>query len=382
VLVANAIEQGSATLANPNPSLNAAQLAAAGIVIQPPGPNQLNGVFYTIDPNYKPAYSVQASLSVATEIAPGLSLEIGYEMYRGIHIELSRDANYIQNTAAPIDPFVGPSYIPRLGSTAGEPNAQIFQNNQYASIGSSIYHGMTASLTKRYGHGLQFQANYTFSRAIDNTSDYSSISSPFRPDLVASDRSVSDFNLTHNFVANAVYTTPFKAGAGSFFSRALAAISVSPIVYARSGVPFTLLIPGLSNGAGGHTSEARPYFEGRNTGIGPGFVSWDLRISKALYIKGESGLRLDLIAQATNLLNRTNFSSVNNIFPDTATVDPVTGMTTSAVVPTPAGMVDLLHGPYRYRGSVPTSAAELSTPLTFGSADLARRVSFGLQLAF
>ena len=114
---------------------------------------------------------------------------------------------------------------------------------------------------------MQFQANYTWSKSIDNTSDYSSLSAPFRPDLVTADRSVSDFNITHDFVANAVYTTPYRAQ-GSWLLKALADISIAPIVYARSGVPFTLLVPGIAaNGAGSHTSEARPYHEGRNSGM-------------------------------------------------------------------------------------------------------------------
>ena len=377
------VGEGTATLANPNPELSAQQLAAAGIVIQPPGPNQVNGVFYTIQNNYKPEYSIQASTSVAQQIGSTLSLEIGYTMYRGVHIEQVNEANYIRNASAPIDPFVGPFYTPRPGSTAGEPNSQILQNDQYTSIGNSIYHGLTASLTKRYGRGLQFQANYTWSKAIDNTSDYSSLSTPFRLDLVAADRSLSDVNITHNFVANAVYTTPYQ-GRGGFFSKALADVSISPVVYARSGVPFTLLVPGISdNGAGLHTSEARPYREGRNTGIGPAFYSWDMRISKSLYLgKRDSGVRLDLIAQAADILNRTNFSAVNNIFPDTAVVDPATGLTQSAIVPTEEGNIDLLNGPYRYKGFVPHSAADLSSPLSFKLANPPRQISFALRLAF
>jgi hypothetical protein len=381
LLTATAIEQGNATLANPNPELNAAQLAAAGIVIQPVGPNQQNGVFYTISPHYKPEYSIQASLSVARQIAHDLSVEVGYQLYRGVHIEQNNEANYIRNTAAPIDPFIGPSYIPAPGSTAGEPNTQILQNNQFSSIGSSTYHGLTASLTKRFSRGLQFQVNYTFSKALDDTSDYSSLSTPFRPDLVTADRSLSDFNITHNFVANAVYTTPFHTDSANLFSKILADITVSPIVSVRSGVPYSLIVPGLSNGAGSHTSEARPFLEGRNTGIGPGFASWDMRISKALYIKKESGLRLELIAQTTNLLNHTNFSAVSNIFPDTA-VTNAAGVTTSALVPTPAGTVNLLSGPYRFKGFTPTSAAELASPLSFRSANPPRQISFALQLAF
>ncbi len=382
LLTATAIEQGSATIANPNPELSAQQLAAAGIVIQPPGPNQVNGVFYTIQHNYKPEYSIQASTSVAQQIGKSLSLELGYTMYRGVHIEQVNEANYVRDASAPLDPFIGPFYSPRSGSTAGEPNAQILQNNQYSSIGGSIYHGLTASLTKRYGRGLQFQANYTWSKAIDNTSDYSSLSAPFRPDRVAADRSVSDFNITHNFVANAVYTTPYRAQ-GSWLLKALADISIAPIVYARSGVPFTLLVPGIgANGAGSHTNEARPYHEGRNSGIGPAFYSWDMRISKALYLRRDSGVRLDLVAQAADILNHTNFSAVNNIFPDTAVADSSTGLTQSAIVPTAEGNVDLLHGPYRYTGFVPRSAADLSSPLSFKLANPPRQISFALRLAF
>jgi Carboxypeptidase regulatory-like domain len=381
ILTAFAIEQANATLANPNPELSTAQLAAAGIVIEPPGPNQVNGVFYTISPDFKPEYSIQASASIARQIGPNLSLEIGYDLYHSVHIEQNAEVNYVTDTALPVDPFIGPFYEPKPGSTVGEPNANILQNNQFSSIGNATYHGGTVSLTKRYGHGLQFQANYTYSRAIDDTSDYSSLSTPFRPDLLPLDRSASDFNITHSFVANAVYNMPFHAGQG-ILAAIFADVTVSPIVYARSGVPFTLLVPGLANGAGGHTSEARPYQEGRNTGIGPDFYSWDMRISKALYIRRDSGVRLEVIAQGTNLLNRANFNRVNNTFPDTAVVDPVTGLTASALVTTPEGVVNLLNGPYRYRGFVPTSAAELTTPLAFSSADPPRQLSFALQLAF
>jgi hypothetical protein len=373
LLTATAIEQSLATPSNPNPQLSAQQLAAAGINIVPVGPNQFNGVFYTIQDHFKPQYSIQASASIAQQIRPDLSLEIGYNMYRSVHIQQNQEANYIRDTTRAIDPFIGPFYTPKPGSTAGEPNAQVLQNNQFASIGSSIYHGMTASLTKRFSRGLQFQVNYTWSKAIDNTSDYSSLSTPFRPDLLSADRSLSDFNITHNFVANAVYTTPYKAQ-GNSFSKLLADISISPIIYARSGVPFTLLVPGLGgfngNFAGSHTSEARPYNEGRNLGIGPAYYSWDMRISKSLFLNRDSGMRLDLIAQATDILNHTNFSFVNNTFPNSETVQ------------TPEGNVDLLNGPYRFKGFAPRSAADLNTPLSFGGANPPRQISFALRFEF
>jgi hypothetical protein len=298
-----------------------------------------------------------------------------------VHIEQVLEGNFQQSPcnvvnpaefSAAIDPFIGPCYAPRPGTTAGESNSVIFENDTWTSSGTGTYQGFTASLTKRYGHGLQFQANYTLSRAEDDTSDYSPLSVPFRPGELSKDWAISDFNVTHNFVANAVYNLPFHSG-GGFWSAALADVSVSPIVYARSGIPFTLLVPGLGGTAGngtiGHTSEARPWNEPRNEGRGAPFASWDMRVSKAFYISRDKGLKLDLIAQAQNLLNRTNFAAVNNIFP----ADP------SYVLP---GGGTLLNGPYNVHGFAPTSVSQFSQPLAFTSAYPARYVSFGLQFAF
>ncbi len=381
---AGALERSIATASNPRPALSLAQLASVGINVVPPGPNQTNGAFFSVDPNFKSTYTIQSSLSVAQEIMHDLSLEIAYQMYRGVHIQEIQEANFVRDTALGIDPFIGPFYVPKPGSTFGTPNTQIVENNETTSDGNSIYHGLTASLTKRYGHGLQFQANYTFSKAIDNTSDYSSQSTPFRPDLLAADRSVSAFNIAHSFVANAVYTTPHR-GSGSFVSALLSDIAISPIVSVRSGVPFTLLVPGIaSNGTSGHTSEARPFNETRNKGIGPGYASWDMRISKAMFLKKDSKLRLDLIAQATNILNHTNFTRVNNLFPNTAVTNSA-GVTTSATVTIPEegnAVVDLLNGPYNYKGFAPSGPAQLTDPLAFQSAAPPRQISFGLQFAF
>lgn len=360
IFAAWAVQAAQATTANPNPALTAAQLASVGEVIGPPGPSAFGNIIYSLGPNFKPAYAVQASASIARQLTPALSAEVGYLMYHSVHIEEDVESNFVRDTTAPVDPFAGPFYVPRPGTTGGEPNASILQNNLYASVGSGIYHGMTASLTRRFGAGLQMQVNYTFSKAIDDTSDFSSLSAPFRPDLLNLDRSLSDFNVTHNFTADMVYTTPFRSGP-------LANITISPLVRAHTGIPFTLLAPGISNGTVGHNANARPWFEGRNDGIGPGFVSWDMRISKAL-LQRESR-RLEIIAQATNLLNRTNFAVVNNNFP----ADPT--------YPLPGGGT-LLAGPYGVHGFKPASVAQLSDPLSFTSAYPARQISLALRAVF
>ena len=381
VFAAWAVAQGKATVADPNPALTSGDLASIGWAINPPGPTAFGSVFSTLAPNFKPEYTIQASLSVARQIVPNLSVEVGYNLYRSVHVEQVVEGNYQQapcnvvNPAAftaAIDPFVGPCYTPRPGTTAGVPNSLVFVNNVWSSIGNGLYQGLTASVTRHYSHGLQFQANYTLSRAEDDTSDYSSLSVPFRPDQLAKDWAISDFNVTNSFVANAVYNTPFRSS-GGFWSKALADISISPILTAHSGIPFTLLVPGLGgasgNGTIGHTSDARPWNEPRNEGRGAPFATWDMRVSKAFYLNREKGLKLELIAQAQNLLNRTNFAAVNNIFPANPNFTLPNGG-------------NLLNGPYNAQGFAPTSVSQLSQPLAFTSAYPPRLVSFSLQLAF
>ena len=367
IFAAWALQESKATIAEPNPPLTNADLSSLGAAVGPPGPTAFGNVLYTLAPNFKPAYTIQASFSAARELRRDLTIELSYLMYRSVHIEQILETNFVRNTQVPIDPFAGPQYIPRPGTTDGEPNSSIFQNDAFSSVGDGIYNGGTVSLNRHLAGGLQFQMNYTLSRAIDDTSDFSVLTTPFRPDALNQDRAVSDFNIKHNFVANAVYKTPFRGGSGGFIPRMLAGVTVAPIFYARSGVPFTLLVPGLSNGTIGHNAYARPWNEGRNDGIGPAFLSVDLRISKEL-IRSEKG-HLDVIAQAQNLLNRTNFAAVNNNFP----VDPN--------YPLPGGGT-LGNGPFNVRGFAPDSITQLSQPLAFTSAYPARQVSLALRFAF
>ncbi len=377
------IEKSEATAANPNPSLTTAQLATVGINVIPTGPTKVGGAFFTVDPNFKQQYSIQSSASVTQELAPNLSFELGYIYYGGVHIQEIQEANFVPSGA--FDPFVGPIYMPKPGATGGEPNSTIVQNDETTSAGHSTYNGLTASLSKRYGHGLQFQINYTWSKAIDNVSDFSSQSTPFRPGLLNLDRSISDFNIKNSLVANAVYTSPMHHGGDSFARNLYSNFVIAPVVQVRDGVPFTELVPGIggpaSNGNSSHTSEARPFNEGRNLGIGPSYSTFDLRVSRGITLKRDTPLRLNLIAQSSNVLNHTNFTSVQNIFPNTA-VTNAAGLTTSAIVPTPEGNVNLLNGPYNLKGFRPVGAAQLTSPLAFKTAAPPRQISFGLELAF
>jgi hypothetical protein len=285
-----------------------------------------------------------------------MSLEIAYQMYHGVHIQTPYDGNYRETGV--IDPFLGPLY------KAIDPT--LAQREIYSSSGSSIYHGVTTSLTRR-SRSLTFQANYTFSRTIDDNTDFNNDFMPYRPTRRNLERAVSAFNITHNFVGSAVYALPFKAGRGNVLASIFADMTVSPIVSIRSGIPFTVRVPGMANDNGTRLESlyARPWHAGRNTGMGPGFQSVDLRFTKSLYIRRDSGVRLDLLAEGTNIFNHTNFSAINDVFP----YDPTYQI----------GSGTLLAGPYNVHG---IKALDRSQPLGFKAAFDPRQVQFGLKFIF
>jgi hypothetical protein len=356
----------------PFPRLSASQVEAAGFQI---GPGQPGRVIYDIMQPYKNPYSVQASLSVQRELGSNMAIEVGYQMYHGVHLSVPLDTN-MRETGI-VDPFIGPIYTPI--------DPTLMERLTSESIGSSIYHGLLASLNRRFARGLQFQVNYTFSKAMDDNTDFNGDFRPFRPTRVGREWGLSTFDIRHNFVANAVYEAPFKAG-GNFVSHVLADSTFSPILFLRSGIPFTVRVPGLQNGAGSTPLWARPWIAARNTGIGPNFYSLDLRITKSFYFDRDLGRRLDFLVQGTNILNRTNFSALNDTFPGGCMLPqaiPQPLPTGGVCDPQPFNVgpysINYLTGPFNVRG---VKGLDSSTPLGFKAAFDPRQVQFGLRLVF
>jgi hypothetical protein len=357
--------------------LTAADFAAVGIDTTSPGAS----VGYSVAPNYKNPYSFQASTGIAQQLGKDFSLELGYNMYHAVHLQMPVETGYAR--IAPGSPFcppvaTDPGCTDATGGPLYAPTGSQFQHTTYASNGSSIYHGLTASLTKRFSHGVQFQANYTWSKTIDDTIDFASFQNWFRPDLISSYRAVSVFDIPHIFTANAVYVTPFKTGHGAL-DTILADITISPIITLRSGLPFSVRIPNTTNKINGQTLDSNyaiPFFSSRDNNRGAPFYTWDMNFQKAIYVNRDRGVRLNMIVQAINLLNHVNFNHVNDVF-------DINGIPADGIVQTARGPVNLITGPFTgLKGMKPTSASQLTDPLFFSQADVPRQVQFGLRLAF
>ena len=79
---------------------------------------------------------------------------------------------------------------------------------------------------------------------------------------------------------------------------------------ARSGAPFNLNA-GFDTVGDRHSDTHRPWGLGRNVGIGPSFFGIDLRLARSFSLKEE--VSLQVVGEAFNILNHTNFKGVNGI---------------------------------------------------------------------
>ena len=345
-------------------------------------------VLFELNPDYKNNYTIQANIGIQREVVKNLGLEVAYQMYHGLHLQQPVGLNYCEAgtpgcpaTAANLvamsqrNPRLGPLYrVCGADTSCGRVNdAGITQFTDYQSRGTSIYHGMTVSLTKRFSNHFSFQSNYTWSKAIDDQTDFNSSFAPPFPTRLFTERAVSAFDIRHNFVFSGVIESPFKSGPDhNLLERTLADVSISPSIFIRSGIPFTLRT-GVDINGDTRGGTDRLFDIGRNTGIGPNYRSVNLRVSKAIRFKADSAMRLELSADFANIFNRTNFSAVNEVLPVTV------GATGILTFPDALAAQDYAAATNRLEGR---RDRLLSQPLGFTSAFNPRQILWGAKFVF
>jgi hypothetical protein len=240
------------------------------------------------------------------------------------------------------------------------------------SNGSSVYHGLTANLRKRFSQHYEFQASYTGSHAIDDSTDLESTLTPQDSYYPGLDRSTSTFDERNRLVFSGVYQSGKRGGTG-FASKFLSDWTLAPLIEFGSGRPFNIItgsddnqqlssLTGRPNTAVNPactaigntpvdskysptgvfqepcyqtftpTSTSFPFVTllsldgnlGRNAGVTPWTVFDDMRVAKRLYF-GER-FAMDLIADTFNIANRYNVAAVSPLFTNagqaTAAYDP------------------------------------------------------------
>jgi len=253
-------------------------------------------VLLNTSPNLVNPYSQQFSFGIDRELVANTNLSINYIGNRGVKLIRSRNINLRQVGTNAFGPVFGPV------------NPRILQESQVESSGSSIYHGLAVSAVKRYSDNYQFQVSYTFSKAIDDTTDFITDLQPANQLDIRAERGLAPSDQRHRFVVSGVATTPFQR------------IMIAPIFTYSSGHPFNLLV-GSDVNADTQANTDRPRFAGRNTGKGPDYMSFDLRVAREFRFGPDSGYRLEGIFEAFNLFNRVNLSGLNNIIGTTPLPD-------------------------------------------------------------
>jgi hypothetical protein len=221
------------------------------------------------------------------------------------------------------------------------------------SLGSASYHGLQATMDKRFSGGWQGSLSYTWSHSIDDVTEPSGaegnmVSQDWRN--LRGDRGNSGFDRRHRLVAHSVVDLPFGAGRrwlqdGGAVAALFGGWQFSGILSAQSGPWFdvTILDPTNRLGVTPGSSAWRPDLVGdptvstptadawvnpaafaipqnadgtyryghlgRNTLRGPGYFNLDAALTKDVGLGGTR--RLQLRWEVFNLTNHPSFSLPN-----------------------------------------------------------------------
>lgn len=304
--------------AGENACVTAADLAAFGINVSNTGPLPPGTVLFSGQPNYRNPQSQQVSFGIERQIGNSLSVSANYIYVHTTHLPWAVDKNLLPG--APIVTGTGADGLPTNGLPFqdwgasqcsanpalcfADPTLTIKQNNQYSSIANAVYHGGILEVKKRFNDNFSLMANYTYSKAIDDSTDFNSDYAAFNEVDLAAERAVSDFDQRHKVVFASLINSPWTQ------SKILSGFELSPVLSYNSGHPFNLLAGSDINGDG-HFTNDRPPGSPRNSGMGPDYVAFDMRLSKSFRVGEKASLRFT--AEAFNLANHTNYAAVNNI---------------------------------------------------------------------
>jgi outer membrane receptor protein involved in Fe transport len=238
------------------------------------------------------------------------------------------------------------------------------------TTGTSDYNGLSVNLKKRFTNNYEFLVSYTWSHAIDDSTDVVSTSdapqSNFAPNA---ERSSSTFDQRNRLVLSGVYNTGHLGGSG-FVPAVFSNITVAPIFEISSGRPFNILtgtdtnfdfdpltdrpnavapgsgLTGCNNApvlskysptgafnlpcyidAPATAGPASSYYAGdlgRNAGVMPYTVFTDIRIARAFTFSRDIGLQMTM--DLFNIINKNNTLNVNLLYTaagqETSSYDP------------------------------------------------------------
>jgi len=274
-----------------------------------------------VAPDFVTMYAIHSNIQLEQAITENLSLTVGYVHSGGRHIPVYRSINMINPRRFLADGR--PVFSPTVNAaTRLNPRFNVIQ--MVESVGVSRYDALTLQLTQRFSRGIQFSANYTFSRATDDAPEQNVTTGIFQslvlsdPTNRALDKGTSFADQRHTFVMSVVARPQIH-----FENRRLRSLfndnQFAVIATANSGETFNLLSGVDLNGDGIRTSD-RPVGIRRNSGTTPPQYSVDLRYSR--FFNMTERYRVEVFGEMQNLFNINSIVQYNNV---TVTTNPATG---------------------------------------------------------
>jgi outer membrane receptor protein involved in Fe transport len=284
----------------------------------------------TIADNLRNPLTQQWNLNIQRELPGGFIVTAAYVGTRGERLFITQAYNPRVNGGARVNPTEG---------------AITVRN----SAGDSIYHGGQFQLDRKFSHGLQLRAAYTYSKLLDNGSD---VFGPTggntinrndvaqNPFCQSCDRGPSIFDLRHRFVATYIWSLPYQHNTSNLGAGILKAISrdwtISGTTTAQTGF-YGTVFTGKDTLGDGSTFNDRPIIAdptkgifvkaryaaapagttantiGRGTVPLPGFQNWDFSLQRMIKLpmRHFEGQSLTLRGEAYNVFNHPSLGIPN-----------------------------------------------------------------------
>jgi hypothetical protein len=334
-----------------------------------------------VQPNAQTPTVQEWNFTVEQQLTSNTVLRVAYVGSHGYHGLLSVDPNTIpaevcanpvacrSGGVATLKGIVpqGAQYIP-VGT---RPNSYLSSGFFWYTEGNSSYNALQVDLTQRLQHGLQFRANYTWSKNLDMNSGLTGAQNNNQAQMILDrndlprDWGPSALNVANQASISGSYELPFGRGkrwlgdARGIANRLVGGWQLNGIVTLLSGFPFTPQIGSNRSGDGDTRNPDRPsvntaftgpvvvgnpnqWFNpkafmlptpgtygnlGRGTFDGPGLADVDVSLFKNTTISER--VTLQFRAEFFNVLNHANFGTPNAIVFSSGAVSSSAGLITS-----------------------------------------------------
>ena len=239
----------------------------------------------TMDRHMQNAYSEQGSIEIERQLGSTITLGVGYQHLKGLHLIASINRN-VPGCAA-------------SGNNNGcRPIADYANNSEYSPIADSQYDGLHVSFVQRPAKWGSYRVSYSWSKALDDVGEFF-FSGPLNPNNIRLDYGRSDDDQRHRVAFAGTLHAPLG-------------VEVSGTLQYYSALPFNITT-GAQTVQG---TSARPLVNGaylaRNAGNGFDLLSVNGRVSRSFRLAERA--KLQAMIEAFNALNRVNGVSLNGTF--------------------------------------------------------------------